>query len=95
MLSYIQGKLHRHIVQLQISEGIAVRKLNDSDNKLVKIEAQLLRTERKLDEKNQTIYHNRLESRAKMRHLKKTVQASIQTMQVTSNQKRFYTLHPC
>ena len=77
MFFFFIGKLHRHIVQLQVSEGTAVRKLQDSVNKVTKVEAMLLRTEQKLDEKNQTIYHNRLESRAKIRHLKQTIQVQM------------------
>lgn len=37
------GELHRHIVQLQVSEGTAVKKLEDSLKKITKLQAQLLR----------------------------------------------------
>lgn len=70
------GKLHRHIVQLQVSEGMALRKLEDSGKKLLKRDAQLLRTERKVDEKDNTIFHNRQESRNKTKHLKHTINVS-------------------
>ena len=53
---------------------MAVRKLEDSTKREKKLEAQLLRTEQKVDDKNQTIYHNRQESRNKSRHLKHTIQ---------------------
>lgn len=68
------GKLHRQLVQLQISEGTSVRKVQDNHKKILKLEAQLLRTERKVDEKDQTIYHNSQESRTKQRYLKSTLQ---------------------
>ncbi len=70
------GKLHRHIVQLQVSEGTAVRKLEDAHKKITRLEAQLLQREHKLDDKDQTIYHNRLEARSKTKYLKHTVQVS-------------------
>lgn len=70
----IIGKLHRHIVQLQVSEGVALRKLADTSNKCHKLEAQLLRSDQRVDDKDQTIYHNRMEARSKARYLKNTVQ---------------------
>ena len=70
------GKLHRQIVQMQVSEGIALKKLEDAAKKLTKMEAQLLRTEHKLDEKDETIYHNRLECCNKSKHLKHTIHVS-------------------
>lgn len=68
------GKLHRHIIQLQISEGTAVRKLEDAIKKITKMEAQILRAEQRVDDKDQTIYHNRQESRSKVKYLKSTIQ---------------------
>ena len=76
-IMFMVGKLHRRIVQLQISEGTAVRKVEDSNKKIVRLEAQLLQREHKLDDKDQTIYHNRLESRSKAKYLKHTIQASM------------------
>ncbi|KAI0241044.1 CEP209_CC5 domain-containing protein, partial [Lamellibrachia satsuma] len=67
------GKLHRQIVQMQVSEGIALKKLDDAAKKKTKLEAQLLRTEQKLDEKDETIYHNRMECCNKSKHLKHTI----------------------
>ena len=74
--SFDSGKLHRHIVQLQVSEGTAVRKLEDSNKKIFKLQAQLLRAEQLCDDKDQGIYHNRLENRSKTKYLKHTVQVS-------------------
>jgi len=70
------GKLHRHIVQLQFSEATAVRHLEAAQKKLTRLEAQLLRREQNMDEKDRTIYHNRLEARNKVHHLKHTIQVS-------------------
>ena len=74
---YISGKLHRHIVHLQVSEGTAVRKLQDAMKKIIKLEAHILNSERKIDQKDQTIYHNRLESRSKTKYLKHTIQVGL------------------
>ena len=70
------GKLHRHIVHLQVSEGTAIRKLEDAMKKIIKLEAHILKAEQKIDEKNQTIYHNRLECRNKTKYLKHNIQVS-------------------
>jgi len=72
------GKLHRHIVQLQFSEATAVRQLEAAQKKLTRLEAQLLHGEQNMDEKDRTIYHNRLEARNKIHHLKHTIQVSSQ-----------------
>ena len=64
------GKLHRHIVQLQVSEGTAVKKLEDTLKKVTKLQAQLLRVEQRLDEKDQALLHHRAESANKSRHLR-------------------------
>ena len=69
----IIGKLHRHIVRLQMSEGIALRKLNDAVKKTYRLEARLLRAEQRLDDKEQTIYNNRMEAHSKTRYLRNTV----------------------
>jgi len=79
----LSGKLHRHIVQLQFSEATAVRQLEFAQKKLTRLEAQLLRYEQNLDEKDQTIYHNRLEARNKVHHLKHTIQVDTFTLLVT------------
>lgn len=68
------GKLHHHIVALQVSEGTAVRKLEVATQKLAKQEARLLRLEQKIDEKDQTLYHAKTEARNKAKFLKRTIQ---------------------
>ena len=74
--TFFVGKLHRHIVQLQVSEGTAVRKLEESRKKVTKLEAMVLRLEQKVDEKNGTIYHNRKEAQNKAQHLKRNLHVS-------------------
>lgn len=73
-LLWLSGKLHRHIVQLQFSEATSGRQLQTAQKKLTSVGVQLLRTEQNMDEKDQTIYHNRLEARNKVCHLKGTIQ---------------------
>ena len=51
-----------------------MRKFVKAVERVNKLEAQLLRTEQRIDEKEETIYHNRHESRNKIRHLKLAVQ---------------------
>ena len=71
--SYV-GKLHHHIVALQVSEGTAVRKLEAANAKIKKLEAQILRLQRHLDERAQSLYHCQVDARNKARHLKRTIQ---------------------
>ncbi len=61
-------------MQLQVSEGIAVRKLEEAMKKIIRLEAHVLRSEQKLDDKDQTLYHSRLEARSKTKYLKHTIQ---------------------
>ena len=68
------GKLHRHIVALQVSEGTAVRKLEEAMKKIRKLESLVLSASQKIDEKEETLYHSRQESGGKVKHLKRTVQ---------------------
>ncbi|XP_071113169.1 centrosomal protein of 290 kDa-like [Haliotis cracherodii] len=69
----IIGKLHRTIVQLQVSEGTAVRKCEEAKKKVTKLEAHVLRGEHRIDDKNQTIQHNRAEAQNKARYLKRSL----------------------
>ncbi|KAG7455777.1 hypothetical protein MATL_G00244550 [Megalops atlanticus] len=69
------AKLHQHLVALQVSEATAVGKLEGAVLKAQKLEAGLLRAEQRLDEKEQALYHARLEGRNRARHLRQTVQA--------------------
>ncbi|XP_005096015.2 centrosomal protein of 290 kDa [Aplysia californica] len=70
----IIGKLHRHIVQLQVSEGSAVKRLEEAQKKVTKLEAQALRMEQRVDDKDQTIYHNKQEAQGKSRYLRRSLQ---------------------
>ncbi|XP_071477104.1 centrosomal protein of 290 kDa-like [Diadema antillarum] len=70
----IIGKLHHHIVALQVSEGTAVRKLQAATMKNRQLEAQALRLQKQLDEKAQSLYHCQVDSRNKARHLRRTIQ---------------------
>lgn len=73
-MSFPLGKLHHHIVALQVSEGTAVRKLEAATQKLSRQEALVLRLEQKIDEKDQALYHAKMEARNKAKFLKKTIQ---------------------
>ena len=77
-------------MQLQVSEGTAVRKLEDANKKIVRLEAQLLQREHKMDEKDQTIYHNRLEARSKAKYLKHTIQVNTVLSEVIEKIKSIY-----
>ncbi|KAK7503000.1 hypothetical protein BaRGS_00005626, partial [Batillaria attramentaria] len=70
----IIGKLHRMIVQLQISESSAVKQLEASRKRVSQLEAGILRLEQKVDAKEQSLYHSRHESQSKVRYLKRSLQ---------------------
>ncbi|XP_043564830.1 centrosomal protein of 290 kDa [Chiloscyllium plagiosum] len=67
--------LHQHIIALQVSEATAVSKLQAFASKLQKMEACNLRLMQKLDEKDQTLFHTRLEGKNKAKHLRQTIQS--------------------
>ena len=81
-------------MQLQVSEGTAVRKLEDANKKIVRLEAQLLQREHKMDEKDQTIYHNRLEARSKAKYLKHTIQVNTVFSKVIEKIQSIYSIGP-
>lgn len=70
----LAGKLHRHIVQLQVSEGSVVKRLEEAQKKVIKLEAQILRMEQRVDEKDQAIYHIKQEAQSKTRYLRRSLQ---------------------
>jgi len=71
------GKLHRHILALQISEATAKRRQLQSDNDLAKQKALLLRTEQKLDEKEQSLFFIRQEYTQRIRYLRTALQVNL------------------
>jgi len=73
---HLIGKLHRHILALQISEATAKRKQLQSDNDLAKQKALLLRTEQKLDEKEQSLFFIRQEYTQRIRYLRTALQVN-------------------
>lgn len=68
------GRLHRQIIMLQLSEATAVRKLQISENKCKKLEAQLIRAEQKYDRDNLDFYNSKKEQISKIAYLRSTVQ---------------------
>ncbi|XP_068792778.1 centrosomal protein of 290 kDa isoform X1 [Struthio camelus] len=71
----IIAKLHQHIIALQVSESIAVDKLETLALKLQKLEIHNLRLEQKLDDREQALYFARLEGRNRAKHLRQTIQS--------------------
>ena len=63
-------------MQLQVSEGTAVRKLEESRKKVTKLEAMVLRMEQKIDDKDSNIYYNKKQSQNKVQHLKRNLHVS-------------------
>lgn len=68
------GRLHRQLILVQISEATAVRKLQQSQSKCKKLEAQLIRTEQKYDRENLDFYTSKREYISKISYLRSTVQ---------------------
>ena len=59
---------------LNFFSGTALRKLEETQKKIAKLQGQILRIEQQLDAREQFIYFNRLDSGSKVRHLKRTIQ---------------------
>lgn len=68
------GKIHRQLIITQISEATAVRKLQHSQSRCKKLEAQLIRTEQKYDRDNTDFFNYRKEYISKISYLRSTVQ---------------------
>jgi len=63
-------------VQLQVSEGTAVRKLEESRKKVSKLEAMVLRLEQKIDDKDNNLFHKQKEANNKVQYLKRNLHVS-------------------
>jgi centrosomal protein CEP290 len=68
------GKLHRHLILMQISEATALRKLQQSQSRCKNLESQLIRAEQKYDRENLDFFNNRKEYISKISYLRSTVQ---------------------
>ena len=68
------GRLHRQLIFMQVSEATAVRKLQQSQSKCKKLEAQLIRTEQKHDRDTFDFYTSRKDYISKITYLRSTVQ---------------------
>ncbi|KAJ3415066.1 hypothetical protein HDV05_005592 [Chytridiales sp. JEL 0842] len=67
------GKLHHHILALQMSEATALRKLEAIRNKCLRMETAVVRLEQAIDERDTTVFQIRLDSRQSLRMLQKTI----------------------
>eukprot|EP00050_Salpingoeca_kvevrii_P022999 m.136149 g.136149 ORF g.136149 m.136149 type:complete len:2171 (+) comp9899_c1_seq4:74-6586(+) len=68
------GKLHHHILALQMSEAEAVRKLDLNRSKVLEQEAALLRLEERCDKKDDALQSTRAESHEKIKMLFRSLQ---------------------
>lgn len=69
------AKLYQHIIALQLSETTALCQLATTSNQLRKLEAQLLRAEQQLDEKEKSLWHVRTAAHGQAKHLRQTIQS--------------------
>ncbi|KAI9202124.1 uncharacterized protein BJ171DRAFT_515759 [Polychytrium aggregatum] len=67
------GKLHHHILALQMSEALAKQRLEAEKDKVIKLESQVLALEKALDEQEKMIYQIRKDERSKCRYLNKCI----------------------
>ena len=86
------GKLHRHILALQISEATAKRRHLQSENDLAKQKALMLRTEQKLDEKEQSLFFIRQEYTQRIRYLRTALQVSFSSNRIDGRENRLFGL---
>ncbi|XP_017293932.1 centrosomal protein of 290 kDa isoform X9 [Kryptolebias marmoratus] len=69
------GKLHQHIVALQLSESVALGKLEATSALIQQLEACKLRAEQKLDASERALFLARQEARNRSTHLRQTIQS--------------------
>ena len=69
----IIGKLHHHILALQLSESMALRKIDSLNYKCLQLETSLLQTEKLKDERERLLFETRLENKARIQMLQRTV----------------------
>ena len=69
-----RGKMHRQMILMQISEATAVRKLQQAQSRVKKLEAQLVKTEQKYDRDNNDFFNQKKEYISKITYLRSTIQ---------------------
>ncbi|XP_030587745.1 centrosomal protein of 290 kDa [Archocentrus centrarchus] len=69
------GKLHQHIVALQLSESDALGKLEATAAHIQQLEAYKLRAEQRLDASERALFLARQEGRNRSKHLRQTIQS--------------------
>ena len=69
-----RGKMHRQLILMQISEATAVRKLQQAQSRVKKLEAQLIKTEQKYDRDNNDFFNQKKEYISKITYLRSTIQ---------------------
>ncbi|KAJ3055080.1 hypothetical protein HK097_011570 [Rhizophlyctis rosea] len=67
------GKLHHHILALQISETAALKKLEAVTAKCTKLEGTILQLEKAADENQRMIFQMRMDHKKRSRYLQQTV----------------------
>ncbi|KAJ1568507.1 hypothetical protein HK405_001162, partial [Cladochytrium tenue] len=67
------GKLHHHILAIQMSEATALRKLEDAERKCLGLEAQIAQSEKYAADFDRAIFNLRTEHRSSIRLLYQTV----------------------
>jgi centrosomal protein CEP290 len=72
-----RGKMHRQLILMQISEATAVRKLQQAQSRVKKLEGQLIKTEQKYDRDNNDFFNQKKEYISKITYLRSTIQVKI------------------
>ncbi|KAJ3083752.1 hypothetical protein HK102_000920, partial [Quaeritorhiza haematococci] len=67
------GKLHHHILVLQVSEATALRKLEGANEKCLKLEGRVVQLEKAVDDRDNTIYQMKLDNKTKATFLRKNI----------------------
>ncbi|KAJ3239734.1 hypothetical protein HDU81_005450 [Chytriomyces hyalinus] len=67
------GKLHHHILALQMSESGAMRKLDVQQSKCLRLESRVVKLERAIDDRDSIIFQIKMDSRNSLRLLQKAV----------------------
>ncbi|KAJ3344968.1 hypothetical protein HDU83_004566 [Entophlyctis luteolus] len=67
------GKLHHHILALQMNESAVIRKLELQQAKCIRLESRVVKLERAIDERDAALFQHKIDSRNSLRLLQKAV----------------------
>lgn len=85
----IIGKLHEHILSLQVNETTLKKKMETVTSKCVRLESSLVKTEKSLHERSKQVFDVQLAARTKQRDFFVTIENQRKALAGSVNQLKF------